>query len=158
MGACANTSKQQAKTTPPAQSAVANCPLASVPGVRALVQDTPGGVQIAVAGPEGQIDKIRENVRAMATTNNQQGDPFAPCACALKSEGAAESMPSSGSASQLQAARLIPLSNAEVEQTSSGAILKLTAKDPNQVDSLRVRTREEVSALKNCLFKAESGQ
>ena len=157
LGACMNSSKQQAKTTPPANSAVASCPLAQVPGVRAMVQDTPDGVQIVVAGPEGQIDRIRENVRAMATTNNNQGDPFAPCACALQSAGAAETMPSTQQSNALQAARLIPLSNAEAEQTPTGAVLKLTPKDKNQVEWLRTRTREEVSSLRNCLFEAEKG-
>jgi hypothetical protein len=157
-GACANSSKQQqAKTTAPTSSSVANCPLAEVPGVRAVVQDIPGGVQIVVAGPEGQVDRIRENVRAMATTNNNQGDPFAPCACALKTEGAAEPMASGGGMTELQAARLIPLSNALVEQTPTGGLLKLTAKDPNQATALRQRTRQEVTALKNCLHGAEMG-
>jgi hypothetical protein len=50
---------------------------------------------------------------------------------------------------------LIPLSSAAVEQIPSGAVLKLSAKDPNQVNALRTRTREEVSALRNCLFNAE---
>jgi hypothetical protein len=155
VGACANTSKQQAKTTPPANSAVANCPLAMVPGVRTMVQDTPEGVQIVAVGPEGQVDIIRQNVRAMATTNNNQGDPFAPCSCALEAPGATEQMPQSSPYSALQAARLIPLSSATVEQIPSGAVLKLSAKDPNQVNALRTRTREEVSALRNCLFNAE---
>ncbi len=154
-GACANSSKQQAKTTPPANSAVANCPLAQIPGVRAIVRDVPGGVELVVAGPDGQIDKIRENVHAMATTNNNMGDPFAPCSCALTPEGATEAMPSSGASSQLQAARLIPLSNAAVDQTPNGAVLRLTAKDPAQADPLRVRTREELTALRKCLYNAE---
>jgi hypothetical protein len=158
VGACASSSKQSAKTTPPKEAAVANCPLAMVPGVRTMVQDTPDGVQIVAVGPEGQVDSIRQNVRAMATTNNNQGDPFAPCSCALEAPGATESMPSSTPYASLQAARLIPLSSASVEQIPSGGILKLTAKDPNQVNSLRTRTREEVSALRNCLYNAESNK
>jgi hypothetical protein len=158
LGACANTSKTQAKTTPPQNTAVANCPLAMVPGVRTMVQDIPEGVQIVAVGPEGQVDTIRQNVRAMATTNNNQGDPFAPCSCALEAPGATESMPSSTPYATLQAARLIPLSSATVEQIPSGGILKLSAKDPNQVSALRTRTREEVSALRNCLYNAEQKQ
>src|SRR5580704_13778545 len=148
VGACMNSSKQ-AKTTSP--TAVASCPLADVPGVRALVQDTQDGVQIVFAGPEGQIDRVRQNVRAMVVTNNNQGDPFAPCTCAMQSPGAAETMPSTAPLSTLQAAHIIPLSSAEFEQTPTGAILKLSPKDKDQAQSLRVRTREEVGALRNCL-------
>jgi hypothetical protein len=148
--ACMNKSSQS--KTP---AAVASCPLAEVPGVRTLVENTSDGVAIVVAGPDGQVDRIRQNVRAMATTNNNQGDPFAPCYCAMQPPpGAAEAM-APQAMTPLQAARIIPLSDAQMEQTPTGAILRLTPKDKNQADMLRARTREEVTALRSCLHNAE---
>jgi hypothetical protein len=130
--------------------AAGSCPLASLRGVHAAVADTKDGVAITFIAPEVEVKQLRDNVHAMADANDKKSDPFAACPCgSQRAMGTAETMPSeSGTRTTL----VKPLADATVDETPTGAVLKLSAKDKSQVDALRTAARENIHAIrKNCL-------
>jgi hypothetical protein len=126
------------------------CPLAQLQGVHAGVSDTKDGVAITFTAPEVEVKQLRDNVHAMADANDKKNDPFAACPCgSQRAMGAAETMPGeSGSRTTL----VKPLAEATVDETPTGAVLKLSATDKSQVDVLRTAARENIRAIRrNCL-------
>jgi hypothetical protein len=127
----------------PSAGMAAACPLAQLQNLHATVTDIDHGVAITFTGPKSERNQLRDNVHAMADANDKQGNAFAACPCgqANKTTGVTEAMPG-------------PAADASVKDISTGAILKLTAKNDSEVDALRSATRDNVSALdKGCLGK-----
>lgn len=149
LGACAHHNVQSAGAQAPQEGAAASCALAQLKGVHASVADIHDGVAITFTGPESGLDQLRDNVKAMADANDKQGDAFAVCPCAQPTAlGSAEPMPGEA------AATTIPRAESKVEETSTGAILKLTTKDNSQIAALRAMARKNVHAFKKaCLGK-----
>jgi hypothetical protein len=112
-----------------------SCPLARLEGVHATLSEMRNGVAITFTAPESELDRLRENVHAMADANDKQGNAFAECPC-----GAAA--PAIGAA-EMQRVK----ADASVEETPGGVILKLTAKHPGDVHMLRSNIRSDVDAL-----------
>jgi hypothetical protein len=145
-------------------------------GIHATVADIQNGVAITFTGPEGELDQLRQAVRTMAASNDQQGDAFAVCPCSENNAttGQAEAMPresgssrggsnpSAGGAGQtaMQGSSpyigSMPLSRAKVDEIPTGAILRLTASDVMQTNLLRTTVRQDMRALKQgCMGHAE---
>jgi hypothetical protein len=112
-----------------------SCPLAQLKGVHATVGDIRKGVAITFTAPASEVDRLRENVRAMAEANDKQGDAFAYCPC-----GAAA--PALGAAEMQR-----PKAEASVEEIPNGAVLRLTAKHGGDVHMLRSNILSDVDAL-----------
>ena len=127
----------------PSSGIAAGCPLAQLQNVHATVSDIDHGVAITFTGPRNERDQLRDNVHAMADANDKQGNAFAACPCGQTNPntGVTEAMPGAAA-------------DSNVKDISTGAILKLTAKNDSEVDALRSATRENVKALdKSCLGK-----
>jgi hypothetical protein len=129
--------------------------MARLLGVHATVADIRDGVAITFTGPAGELEQLRANVHAMAEANDKKKDAFAACPCAQRAAlGSAEKMPAEkGAATALPSTRPVALlATAKVDETATGAILKLTAKDKADVAALRNTVREDVHTLrKSCL-------
>lgn len=160
LGACAQHNAQSAVAPNPgrgvtAQGAAGTCPLAQLHNLSATVEDTPDGVAITFTGPRDDRDQIRENVHAMEDANKKQGDAFASCPCGqAQSAGAAEAQGAQpGGLTSVQAApRAAVAADAAVDNISTGAVLKLTAKNKGEIGALRDQAREDVQALRTeCL-------
>jgi hypothetical protein len=157
LGACAHPGAQAPTAAPAAKAAAApSCPLARLQGIHATVADIRDGVAITFTGPSGELDQLRANVHAMATANDKQKDAFAACPCAERAAlGSAEKMPASekGTATERPSVRPVAvLATAKVDDTATGAILKLTAKDKADATALRNIVRGDVHTLrKSCL-------
>jgi hypothetical protein len=162
LAACAHHNAQSAGGKTPEQPqavAAGTCSLAQLRGVHASVADIRGGVAIALTGPHNELDKLRDNVKAMVDANDKHGDAFAACPCALAGRiGAAEAMPSEpgqrGRTSMQPGTggTALPRADAKFESASTGAVLRLTAKDSSHVDALRAAARQDVRVLrKSCL-------
>lgn len=165
LGACAHHNTAQGGAQAPEEGQASapgatGCPLAQLQGIHAAVTDTAEGVAITFVAPKGEVDALRDNVHAMADANDKRGDAFAACACAAPrgALGAAESMPEQGAAAQPgHATAEKPLADSKVQETPTGAVLKLSAKDRTQVGALRSAARETVRELrKNCFGSAPS--
>ena len=125
----------------PSAGIAAGCPLAQLQNVHATVSDIDHGVAITFTGPKSERDQLRDNVHAMADANDKHGSAFAACPCGRTNPatGVMESMPG-------------PAADATVKDIMTGAILKLTAKNDSEVQTLRSTTRDNVIALdKSCL-------
>jgi hypothetical protein len=135
--------------------AAASCPLAQLHGVRATVADTKDGVAITFVAPEVEVKQLRQNVHDMADANDTKNDPFASCPCgSQRPMGVAEAMPSE---SGTRTTVIKPLAAATVDETPSGAVLRLTAKDKSQVEALRTAARDNIRAIRrNCLGQTSS--
>jgi hypothetical protein len=179
LGACmqhnAGTASGEAQTSGLAQG---GCPMTQLRGVHATVADIKGGVAITFTGPEGEIDRLRDGVRTMAKSNDQQGDAFAVCPCSEMNTttGQAEAMPRESSTSSSgqpysggrgqtamqgsNASNVIgsmPLAKAKVDEIPTGAILLLTASDEAQASNLRSTVRQDVRAMKQgCMSHGQS--
>jgi hypothetical protein len=154
VGACAHRAPGPAETAQAKAAAPAPaCPLTKLVGVRATVADIRDGVAITFTAPEGELDQLRNNVHAMADAEEKQHDAFASCPCAEHAAGAAEKMPMSPveqAATQPQKVK----ADAKVDEISTGAVLKLTAKDHKDINALRAEVREDLRGLKkNCLAR-----
>lgn len=162
LGACAHHNAQGgAQAAQPGGAVAAACPMAQLRGVHATVADIKDGVAITFTAPESERDQLRDNVKAMIDANDKQGDAFASCPCAQGGGGAmgtAEAMPGEkGERGQtamqpgtgtLVAVTIMPRADAKEEDISTGAILRLTAKDGSQVTALRKVARNDVHAFK----------
>lgn len=132
-----------APTTP-----AAVCPLAQLQGVHATVSNIEHGVAITFTAPKSELDQLRDNVHAMADANDKEGNAFAACPCGQ-----------SGTATGVTEAMPRPAADSSVKDTDTGAILKLTAKNDDQVQALRSAVREDVKALKeSCLGQQQIQQ
>jgi hypothetical protein len=77
-----------------AQTTAGTCPLAKLHGVHATVADTSDGVAITFTASQNDLDQLRQNVQAMVSSNDREGDAFAACPCARSAvSGSAEAMP-----------------------------------------------------------------
>jgi hypothetical protein len=122
-----------------------SCPMAQLRGVQVAVAEARDGVALAFTAPQEEIEVVRAAVRSMAEANDKQGDAFAPCPCAMTAQyGATESMP--GSAMPARPMPMVP-ADARADDTPTGAVLQLTAKDKRQVETLRSVTAERARAL-----------
>jgi hypothetical protein len=160
LGACAHHQAQGgAQAAQPGGATAAACPMAQLRGVHATTADIKDGVAITFTAPESERDRIRENVKAMIEANDKRGDAFAACPCAAAGAlGAAEAMPGEkGERGQtamqpgtgtLTTVTVMPRADAKEEDISTGAILRLTAKDGSQVTALRKAARNDVHAFK----------
>jgi hypothetical protein len=153
LAACAHqraqTAGAQAARVP--ETSAAACPIAQLRGVHATTADIKDGVAITFTAPHNELSQLRDNVKAMAKSNDKQGDAFAACPCAEHgTAGAAEAMPGEHGRTLMQppAAVVTPRADSKVEEISTGAILRLTAKDTSQVAALRTAARENVHAFK----------
>jgi hypothetical protein len=124
------------------------------------VADIRDGVAITFTGPSGALDQLRANVHAMKDANDKQKDAFASCPCAARAIlGAAERMPEKALGEKPLGAtqpRATYVAIAKVDDTTTGAILKLTAKDKADVQALRTAVREDVRELHKSCLKAET--
>lgn len=182
LGACAHHNAQNAGAQAPNQAqpqmaSAGTCPLAQLPGVHATVADIGDGVAITFTAPQSELDQLRQNVHAMADSNDKQGDPFAACPCGQAGAGgSAEPMPSdqsgsgtygaygsSNSGQMNQGAQMnqgttmaqIPAADAKVDEIPTGAVLELQSKDKTQISALRMNVRQNVHALKQgCLSQS----
>jgi len=117
------------------RAAAASCPLAKLQGVHATLSDTRKGVAITFTAPASDVDKLRDNVHAMADANDKQGNAFASCPCGAP-------VPALGAA-EMQHVK----ADASVEEIPTGAVLRLTAKHAGDVHMLRSNIRSDVDAL-----------
>jgi hypothetical protein len=162
LGACARHNVQTAAPATAQAAGAAACPLAQLRGVHATLADIKDGVAITFTAPQSEIKQLRDNVQAMADANDKQGDAFAVCPCAQPGAvGAAEAMPGEprergqtamqgpgGAAGAIST----PPADSKVEDISTGAVLRLTAKDTSQTAALRSVARQNVHAFKrSCL-------
>jgi hypothetical protein len=167
LGACAQHHPQSAAAKNPATAAArgvaATCPLAQLRNLRASVTDTPDGVAITFAGPRDDRDQIRDNVHAMADANDKHGDAFASCPCGrAPSAGAAEAQgayPYQGGRTSMQPTPRTPIAaDASVDNTTTGAVLKLKAKNKGEIGALRNQVHEDVhGVLTECRRQAVKG-
>jgi hypothetical protein len=175
LGGCAHEAGQSASSETSAQTSglAQGCPLAQLRGIHATVANVESGVAVTFTAPEGELDQLRESVRAMAASNDQQGDAFAVCPCSqtgAPSAGAAMRQGSSGYSSESgqsisaresghpgqtsmqgggsYAIGSMPLAKSKVDDIPTGAILRLTARDTTQTNQLRSTVREDLRALK----------
>jgi hypothetical protein len=111
------------------------CPLARLQGVHATVNEIRKGVAITFTAPPSEVDKLRDNVHAMADSNDKEGNAFASCPC-----GAA--VPALGAAEMQR-----PKAEASVDEIPTGAVLRLTARNAGDVHMLRSNIRSNVDAL-----------
>ena len=135
------------------------CPLAHLRGVRARVENVPGGVSIVFTGPDRVVDLLRGNVRAMAAASDREGNPFAVCPCADTSTpgGAIQAARTGGTSDlgvtsmQAPSSTALPPGAATATDTPTGATLVLTGADGEEADALRSSARRQVSAMAECL-------
>jgi hypothetical protein len=115
------------------------CPLEKLEDVHATISEIRKGVAVTFTAPANEVDRLRENVHAMADANDKQGDAFASCPCGAPT-------PALGAA-EMQRVK----ADASVDEIPSDAVLKLTAKHPGDVHMLRSNIRSNVDALNyNC--------
>ena len=165
LGACAQHSGTEGVQTPAETRALAKangCPMVKLSGVHTIVTDMEDGVAITFVAPQNELDQLRQNVHAMNDANDKEGNAFLACTCSVTAAGSAEAMPGeaepSGSTTSLPylapmpySAPTMPAANASVDETDTGAVLKLTAKAQAQIPALRTATRQYVRAMKNCM-------
>jgi hypothetical protein len=146
------------------------CSLAQLKGIDATVADATNGVAITFTSSKGDtnLEQLRENVSAMATANDEQGDAFAACPCAERAHrmGSTEAMPGGseivgyareGTAYDRATARPIA-ADASVDKFATGAVLTLSAKDSSQAGALRSEVRQNVHALRQqCINEGHEG-
>jgi hypothetical protein len=143
------------------QAGAPSCPLAQLETVDAAVTDIRDGVAIAFSSSPEEAASLRQNVRALADANDKRGNAFIACPCGVsrRALGAAESMASDHPSDPSEmfggpaetGGRPIgeaPSADAKVEDSATGAVLELKAKDNSQVDSLRAFARAHVRAMK----------
>jgi hypothetical protein len=163
MGGCAHETAQAPGVQAQAQGTVTSCPLAQLRGVHATVADIQDGVAITFTAPQSEVDALKQDIHAMADANDKMGDAFAFCPCAETgpAPGAAEAMPSEpgatpGERSIQGAPRAMPPASAKVEEISTGAILRLNAKDSSQIGALRSTVRQNMHTLRRACFAPQS--
>jgi hypothetical protein len=161
LSACAHHNAAQGTAQVPGEAqaygpSATGCPLAQLKGIHTSVTDTRDGVAITFTAPQSEVDQLRDNVHAMADANDKYGDAFAICPCAAgeHAAGRAERMPGGGELPTQAPMRTMgekPAADAKVEETPTGAVLRLSAKDTTQARELRAAVRENTRALrKNC--------
>jgi hypothetical protein len=159
LGACAHETARTAGVPAQAPGTVTSCPLAQLHGVHATVADIREGVAITFTAPQSELDALKQDVHAMADANDKLGDAFATCPCAEAgaAAGSAEAMPgetgaTGGQPSMQGATRGMPPASSKVEEISTGAILRLTAKDNSQIGALRSTVRQNMHMLRRACF------
>jgi hypothetical protein len=161
LGACARPSAQApVAQAGKATTAAVGCPLAQLPGIHATVTDIRDGVAITFTGPTGEVDQLRANVHAMKDASDKQKDAFAACPCAQRAVlGAAERMPEKAAGEKVSGTPHATFAAiAKVDETTTGAILKLTAKDKADVHALRTAVREDMRELHKSCVKPEKSE
>jgi hypothetical protein len=145
--------------------------------VRVSVADAPDGVAIAFAGDARDVPALRQRVRAMDRANDQQGDAFAACPCALEpgpgvlsstspygggqarrmidaDPATAEPVEEARGQTAMQApGAMVPFgavpAATTVDDTPSGGVLRFTARDASQVQALRDEVRQNARAMQS---------
>jgi hypothetical protein len=139
-------------------------------GVQATVTELPDGVAVAFFGSARNVGELRARVRAMDRANTSQGDPFAACPCIIESVAAASEpilsygvghdgwmidgdpgTPESAAIraegrTSMQPMGAVPAATS-VDDTPTGGVVRLTAKDPSQVQALRDEVQENVRSM-----------
>jgi len=128
----------------------ASCAISQLPGARATVADTDDGVAITFTGRQRDVDVVRRDVQAMSDANDKQGSPFAMCPCQTNEPMPGGPMASAGTPSMQMGTpawvRTVPAST-RVEETSTGAVLTLRARDASQMQALRDSVRSQIRSM-----------
>jgi hypothetical protein len=165
-------------SSPEAAEQAQGCPMQGHDSIQAIVSDTPDGAAVTFIASQQAVLALRANLQAMDQANSSRGDPFAACPCIMQSglQGGSspplapqsnmspapanrdawlyeanpqpgfQSTPSRGR-TMMQPMATVP-ADTSVDETSTGGVLRLRAKEPAQAQALRDEVRLNVEAMK----------
>lgn len=128
----------QASAMPKPSDMSRMCPM-DVPDTTIPASDTPQGEALTFATTSGQVDELRQRVRALADMHNQHVSTAAPAPGPGEPQG-------TGSAAGTEGAphghhMMPPPSRATVEDVDNGARVSIAPLNPSQADQLRAAVR-----------------